>query len=63
MNDRPERPGNDPKAPTPFVPDEADAPRDPDTGAIRIDEPDVAEPDEEPDIDDTPPDDPERTER
>lgn len=63
MNDHPERPEDDPKAPAPFVPDEADAPRDPDTGAISIDEPDVAEPGEEPDVDDTPPDDPERAER
>ena len=42
--------GDDPKAPAPFVPDEADAPRDPDTGEISIDEPDVGDP---------PPDDPE----
>ncbi len=42
--------GDDPKAPAPFVPDEADAPRDPDTGEISIDEPDVGDP---------PPDEPE----
>jgi hypothetical protein len=52
--------GEDPRAPAPFVPDEADAPRDPDTGAIRIDEPDVGEPPDEPEIGDTSEDDPER---
>ena len=43
------------------MPDEDDAPRDPDTGAIRIDEPDVGEPPpEEPEVGDPPRDDPER---
>jgi hypothetical protein len=31
----------EPREPSPFIPDEADAPRDPETGAIKIDEPDV----------------------
>ncbi len=29
------------REPSPFIPDEADAPRDPKTGAIQIDEPDI----------------------
>jgi hypothetical protein len=33
-----------PSEPSPFVPDEADAPRNPKTGAVEIDEPDVADP-------------------
>jgi len=39
----PER-SDDPRRPAPFLPDEADAPRDPDTGAIEIDEPDLGDP-------------------
>jgi hypothetical protein len=34
----------DPKAPVPFVPDVDDAPRDPDTGDVAIDEPELTEP-------------------
>jgi hypothetical protein len=37
---------DDPRRPAPFLPDEADAPKDPDTGEIQIDEPDPG--DEEP---------------
>jgi hypothetical protein len=51
-----EEPEADPRDPAPFVPDETDAPRDPDTGAIRIDEPDVGDGEQEPDqADDEPP--------
>jgi len=35
---------DDPRRPAPFVPDEADAPKDPDTGEIQIDEPDLGDP-------------------
>jgi len=42
---------DDPHRPAPFVPDEADAPKDPDTGEIRIDEPDLGDPPpEEPEV-------------
>jgi hypothetical protein len=34
----------DPREPSPFAPDENDAPRDPKTGKVAIDEPEVAEP-------------------
>jgi hypothetical protein len=37
-------PPDDPRRPVPFVPDEGDAPRDPDTGDVSIDEPDPAPP-------------------
>ena len=41
----------DPRRPAPFVPDEADAPKDPDTGEIEIDEPDLGDPPaEEPEV-------------
>ncbi len=42
---------DDPRRPAPFVPDEADAPKDPDTGEIQIDEPDLGDPPaEEPEV-------------
>jgi hypothetical protein len=51
-----EEPEADPRDPAPFVPDETDAPRDPDTGQIRIDEPDVGDGDQAPEkADDDPP--------
>jgi hypothetical protein len=35
--------GDDPRRPAPFLPDEADARRDPETGEIQIDEPDLGD--------------------
>ncbi len=41
----------DPRRPAPFVPDEDDAPKNPDTGEIEIDEPDLGDPPgEEPEV-------------